>query len=83
MLSFLKSFKTRSDSNGIYERAARWYLSYFMKEPAKATLSYSIGAGEQNHTHKEGKLKTYSGVFNCILETYATDDAISEAIPTP
>lgn len=33
ILSFLKSFKTSCDIDGISEGAAMWLINYFMKNP--------------------------------------------------
>lgn len=48
ILSFLRSIKTAFDSSGIHEEAAICLLQYFMKDPAKAALTYRVCTTESD-----------------------------------
>lgn len=69
ILGFLHCFRFACYSNRIHEEPAMCLFPHFMKEAAKAALSYRLRATEENTTHKEGALATYCRVVNYILET--------------
>lgn len=78
ILSFLHYFKMACDSSRSNEEAAMWLLSYFMKDPAKAALSYQLYAAQDDDSQLEGKLTTHYKAIDYLLETYAADDVIAE-----
>lgn len=77
--AFRHIFKTACDSNGIHEEAAIWLFPHFMKEMAKAALSYRKSSSKDNNTQKKRTLTTYCQVINFPLETYAADEVTAKA----
>lgn len=80
ILAFLHNIKTAYESNGIHERAAMWLFLHSVTEPAKAALSFRVSVTEDNNTHKAETLTTYCQAVRYLLESWAADDAIAEAV---
>lgn len=78
LLFFLDNIKTACNTNIIHEVAAMCFLPCFLRERAKTALSHQVTA-DNNSPQQEGKLVTYCGLANYLLETYATDDFIIKA----
>lgn len=75
----LYKLKTASDRKAIHERDAIWLLPPVTKGPVEAALSYPMRATEDNGTHKGETMTSYCQAVSYVLQTYATDDVISEA----
>lgn len=82
VLLFLYISKNTFHGNKILKGAVMWLFSYSMKKTASNALLYRMSAIENNEPYKGGKLKTYYQVVNYFLETYATDDVITEPTHT-
>lgn len=78
ILTFLSSFRSSCDSIGVHEGAALWLFQYFLRDPAKASLTARLGRPHERGS-KAGKLTSYCQVVNHLLRTFATDDIIAEA----
>lgn len=78
-LSFLHNFGTACDSNVLHEGSAMSLFLHFMKEEAKAALSYPTGATEGDKINEEWKLTTYFQTVSFLFGTCAPDDIVEEA----
>lgn len=57
-----------------------WLFSYFLKKSTEAALTARLllKSKSSQYSFKEGVLKTYCKVVNHLLETYTTEEFISE-----
>lgn len=58
--------------------AAMWLFQYFEKKMKKAVLSVRVTRIKDRCNKGRGKLMSYAQVVNNSLQTYATDEIISE-----
>lgn len=77
--AFLQNFKTAYNNSGFREGAATWLSPHYMKEPAKAALSYRVSAKKDCKTQKGRALTTYKQTVNFVLRTYTTNAVIAVA----
>lgn len=79
IMAFLSSLKLAFDTNGIQKGADMWIL-HFMKKQAVTILDSRIALRFKSSCkrQRERTLTLYCKMVNNSLETYATDDIISE-----
>lgn len=82
VISFLSAFKMARDTNEIQESAAKAAVHFFMEGSSAAALNARLRleptSSSSTPKTKEGMLSSYSEVIKVLLQTYATDDFISE-----
>lgn len=79
IFSFLSAFKLASDTNGVVERAVLWRLHFFMKCTAVAALNAGVALQFKSHNcQNEGAVKSNWRAVRYLLETYWTDNVITE-----
>lgn len=78
ILSFLHSFKTTCDSNGIHEEAAMGLFQNFMNDRAKVAFAHPVCTTENDDLQSERKLTTFCQVVNYLLATYAIEKVIAK-----
>lgn len=83
VIIFPFAFKLACDTHGSLEGAAQWLFYYFIKSSSAAALNTRLCLKQTSlsNTHKaiEVILTTYPEMVSYLLQSYVTDDVISES----
>lgn len=80
-LRFLARFKDACNHNEVSEGAALWCMQYFLTGQAASLLQSRLSGATMAIDSQRGEMLTsYPEAVNFLLMTYATDDAMAEAL---
>lgn len=81
ILDFLDRFRETCDKHSVSEGLAMWCFQYFLGGSARALLTSRLtGKSLAIDSCKRETLRSYPEVVNFLLQTYATEDAMCEAL---